>query len=217
MILHADTQVAYGQIFSSERHNSIRILPWNDPAPTVNGFDPRSLYVETFWLGTLGPTATWLIRLAAYSLDSHPEGVILDAEEIAQRIGIGAGTGRSGVLSKTLRRCVRFGVARLPCLSLSPAPVAATPASRPAMQVSAVAATPASTSLPTSLALAPALPLASAVPPPVVDGILVVEMHRKLPVLPGRYIRQLPDHLKQLHEDFISGKAPQRRSNIPRP
>ncbi|MHB8263867.1 MAG: hypothetical protein ACYDGY_09010 [Acidimicrobiales bacterium] len=214
MTFHTDVSAIYGQIFSSERYNSIRILPWNDPAISANGFDPRSLYVETFWLGTLGPTATWLIRLAAYNLDNHPAGVILDADEIAHRIGVGAGTGRNGALNKTLRRCARFGIARLPCLSPPPTPVSAPPASQPAMQVSA-ATTPTLASLTISPTQTP--PLGSAVQPPEDDGILAVEILRKLPVLPGRYVRQLPDHLKQLHADFIAGKVPESRSSIPHP
>jgi hypothetical protein len=35
---------------------TITIKPWNDPILDVAGHDPRSRYVETFWLPTLGPT-----------------------------------------------------------------------------------------------------------------------------------------------------------------
>jgi hypothetical protein len=34
----------------------IRIVGWPDPVIDRLGYDPRSLYVETFWLGILGPT-----------------------------------------------------------------------------------------------------------------------------------------------------------------
>ena len=40
----------------------VRITPWIDPVVDRRGHDPRSSYVEQFWLGTLGPTATWLVR-----------------------------------------------------------------------------------------------------------------------------------------------------------
>ena len=35
----------------------IRITPWIDPVVDQHGHDPRSSYVERFWLGTLGPTS----------------------------------------------------------------------------------------------------------------------------------------------------------------
>jgi len=34
------------------------VLPWADPVIDPIGHDPRSRYVELFWLGILGPTAT---------------------------------------------------------------------------------------------------------------------------------------------------------------
>ena len=36
------------------------VLPWADPVIDPIGHDPRSRYVELFWLGVLGPTATLL-------------------------------------------------------------------------------------------------------------------------------------------------------------
>ncbi len=33
----------------------VRISPWLDPVVDRRGHDPRSSYVEKFWLGTLGP------------------------------------------------------------------------------------------------------------------------------------------------------------------
>jgi hypothetical protein len=34
---------------------TITVKPWHDPVVDVLGHDPRSRYVETFWLPTLGP------------------------------------------------------------------------------------------------------------------------------------------------------------------
>jgi hypothetical protein len=36
---------------------TITVTPWHDPVVDVLGHDPRSRYVETFWLPSLGPTA----------------------------------------------------------------------------------------------------------------------------------------------------------------
>ena len=37
--------------------STVTITPWPDPVIDTLGFDPRSSYVETFWLPTLGPTS----------------------------------------------------------------------------------------------------------------------------------------------------------------
>ena len=34
---------------------SLHVLPWVDPVIDQVGYDPRSRYVERFWLGILGP------------------------------------------------------------------------------------------------------------------------------------------------------------------
>jgi hypothetical protein len=66
----------------------IRITPWIDPVVERRGHDPRSSYVERFWLGTLGPTATWLVRRLAAGFASDPEGYELDLTATAQELGL---------------------------------------------------------------------------------------------------------------------------------
>ena len=51
---------------------TMTIKPWNDPILEVSGHDPRSRYVETFWLPTLGPTALLLLRHLADRFDRTP-------------------------------------------------------------------------------------------------------------------------------------------------
>ena len=41
---------------------SIIIRPWLDPVVDDDGFDPRSRYVEVFWLGVLGPPTIHFLR-----------------------------------------------------------------------------------------------------------------------------------------------------------
>jgi len=36
-----------------EMAGAIRVMPWPDPVLDAIGHDPRSWYVETFWLPTL--------------------------------------------------------------------------------------------------------------------------------------------------------------------
>ena len=54
---------------------TLAIRPWPDPVIDTLGHDPRSLYVERFWLPTLGPTSLLLLRRIAAGLDEHPDGI----------------------------------------------------------------------------------------------------------------------------------------------
>ena len=57
---------------------SIQMVPWHDPVVDLIGHDARSTYVERFWLGVLGPSATWLLRITAYGFEHQPEGFELE-------------------------------------------------------------------------------------------------------------------------------------------
>lgn len=90
-------------------HLSIR--PWEDPIIDQLGFDPRSKYVERFWLGTLGPSTTWLLRHLASGLDNHPDGFDLPLLETARALGLG-GEGKNSPFMRALSRCCQFEMAR---------------------------------------------------------------------------------------------------------
>jgi hypothetical protein len=89
----------------------INIRQWIDPLVDENGHDPRSTYVETFWLGVLGPTATWLLRRLAAGLEQRPDGFAFDLAATAAAMGLSFRSGRSSAFSKALQRCVMFGLA----------------------------------------------------------------------------------------------------------
>jgi hypothetical protein len=91
----------------------IRIVPWVDPVVDRRGHDPRSTYVEKFWLGTLGPTATWLLRRLAAGFDDHPDGYDIDLTSTAQSLGLSFSRGQSSPFAKAFGRCVMFGLAHL--------------------------------------------------------------------------------------------------------
>lgn len=88
------------------------VLPWADPVIDQVGYDPRTMYVERFWLGILGPSATWLMRHLACGLDASPEGFELDLDECATALGLGRRPGANGVFPRTLARCCQFGATR---------------------------------------------------------------------------------------------------------
>ena len=86
---------------------------WADPVIDQLGHDPRSAYVERFWLPILGPSSVWLLRRIADGLDHHPEGFDLDLVDTAQSLGVGMRGGRNAPLLRTVERCCRFGAARM--------------------------------------------------------------------------------------------------------
>ena len=92
---------------------SLRVTPWSDPVIDRVGHDPRTVYVERFWLGILGPSATWLLRLLVDRLDGAPDGYDLDLDECATALGLGRRPGANGVFPRTLARCCQFGSTRL--------------------------------------------------------------------------------------------------------
>ena len=89
----------------------IVIRPWIDPVVDSVGHDPHSRYVELFWLGILGPTATWLLRRLAFGLEHYPDGYVLDLTETATALGLTFVPGRHGPFLRALQRCVMFGMA----------------------------------------------------------------------------------------------------------
>jgi hypothetical protein len=90
----------------------VTIRPWTDPVIDVIGFDPRSRYVERFWLGILGPSTTWLLRHVAAGLDQQPDGFELPLALTARELGLGDRSGRHSPFMRALWRCHQFEMAR---------------------------------------------------------------------------------------------------------
>jgi hypothetical protein len=90
---------------------TINVTPWHDPVIDVLGHDPRSRYVETFWLPALGPTAVLLLRHLADRFDRKPKGLELTVADTSQALGVGQREGASSPLLRTLRRLVQFDLA----------------------------------------------------------------------------------------------------------
>jgi len=91
---------------------TLRIVPWTDPVIDTLGHDPRSWYVEQFWLGIIGPTSTWLLRRIVAGFDSEPEGFDMQLDDVARGLGLGGGEGRHSPFQRALSRCVTFHMAR---------------------------------------------------------------------------------------------------------
>jgi hypothetical protein len=90
---------------------AIRVMPWPDPVLDAVGHDPRSWYVETFWLPTLGPTALLLLRHLADRFEANPKGIQLQVADTAAALGLGPREGQSSPLVKSLTRLQQFELA----------------------------------------------------------------------------------------------------------
>lgn len=97
----------------------ITVKPWLDGYVDNNGHDPRSQYVERYWLGILGPASIWFLRRCAWYFDGSPDGFVLSPVEWASWLGVGRSVGRNSALARVIRRCIDFGMARSAGISKS--------------------------------------------------------------------------------------------------
>lgn len=93
--------------------SALLVRPWHDQVIDAVGHDPRSSYVELFWLPVLGPSATWLLRRLAMGLDRQPDGYDLDLLDAARSLGLGMRGGRHAPFLRSIQRCCQFGCSRL--------------------------------------------------------------------------------------------------------
>ena len=91
---------------------TLEIRPWADPVIDALGHDPRSHYVETFWLSVLGPSTTWLMRRLARGLEASPAGFTLSLDDTARALGLATTESKHSAFARALTRCVQFDLAQ---------------------------------------------------------------------------------------------------------
>ncbi|MBV9412036.1 MAG: hypothetical protein JO148_10600 [Acidimicrobiia bacterium] len=89
------------------------IRPWPDPVIDAVGHDPRSFYVEEFWLSVLGPSTVWLLRRIAAGLEANPSGYTMPLGETARALGLGMKGGRHSPFMRALGRVCQFDLGQL--------------------------------------------------------------------------------------------------------
>ena len=97
---------------TTKTNDCLHISVWVDPLVDRLGHDPRSTYVEQFWLGILGPSTVWFLRHCAAQIDAHPGGVDLSLPHVASLLGLGHRGGRNSPMARAVTRACRFGCAR---------------------------------------------------------------------------------------------------------
>jgi hypothetical protein len=90
----------------------LTVRPLADPVIDALGHDPRSAYVETYWLGILGPSTTWLLRRMVNDFEKSPAGFDLPLSDTARALGLGDRGGRHSPFIRALARLVQFDVAQ---------------------------------------------------------------------------------------------------------
>ncbi len=88
------------------------VCAWPDPVIDMLGHDPRSSYVETYWLSILGPSTTWLARRLVAGLEASPDGYQIELGECARTLGLGDRGGRHSPFRRALLRLTQFELAQ---------------------------------------------------------------------------------------------------------
>jgi hypothetical protein len=91
----------------------LHVRPWPDEVLDHLGFDPRSAYVEDYWLGILGPSTVWLLRRLAAGFEYSADGFDLDLGETARSLGLGDRSGRHSPFIRAINRTIQFGLSQL--------------------------------------------------------------------------------------------------------
>ena len=91
--------------------DEFKLIPWPDRHTDLYGYDPRSAYVEHFWLGTLGPATTLFLRYCVDRLEDHDQAAV-NLREAAGVLGIGFDGGAKSAMVRTVARACRFRTAR---------------------------------------------------------------------------------------------------------
>ena len=92
--------------------DSLAIRPSPDDLIDALGHDRRCHDVETYSLGILGASTTWLLRRLVAGLEASPAGFDLPLADTARCLGLGDKGGRHSPFMRSLARLVQFDLAQ---------------------------------------------------------------------------------------------------------
>jgi hypothetical protein len=87
------------------------VRAWVDRVVESHGFRVNSPYTETVLLPILGPSATFALRRLGTWAAAQPEGLTVDAFELAIDLGLSHKGGRHSTMARTIGRLCKFGMA----------------------------------------------------------------------------------------------------------
>ncbi len=191
----------------------IWVKPWTYSAGSESDrdrFSARSPYVETFWLSTLGPTTTWIVRRISLELEASSGGFWLDAVEWARWLGVSESTSLRSPLVSAVFRSIRFGVSRLVESSFV-AGEEVWPAANPvAGPLQSVQSRSKSVDAGSCAVVPPIVVVLGQRPSPVLidrlnRGSVVLEAKARLPLMATRQVKRLSPRLYEQHRRFEIG------------
>ena len=100
----------YRQAFPTGTPTSLTVVAWPDPIVESRGHKPGSAYVETVWLGVLGPSTTLCWSRLSRIASARP-GTVIDTTDLAVSLGLSGQLGRNAPITRTLGRMIMFGAA----------------------------------------------------------------------------------------------------------
>ncbi len=100
----------YRQPFRAGTPTSLTVVTWPDPIVESRGHKPGSAYVETVWLGVLGPRTTLCWSRCPESPAPAP-GTVVDTTDLAVSLGLSGQLGRNAPITTTLGHMIMFGAA----------------------------------------------------------------------------------------------------------
>lgn len=92
---------------------TLEVIPIRHPVIEALGHHPRSEFGERFWLPVIGPSSLAAYRRLTAGFIGSRSGYRLDVATLGREIGLGAGTGRSSPLLRTLSRLTAFHLAEI--------------------------------------------------------------------------------------------------------
>ncbi len=92
---------------------TLEVIPIRHPVIEALGHRPRSDFGERFWLPVIGPGSLAAYRRLTAGFVGSRSGYRLDLATLGREIGLGAGTGRSSPLLRTLSRLTAFHLAEI--------------------------------------------------------------------------------------------------------
>lgn len=108
-MLHPSPALRFTTEFNSP--DTLWIRPWPDNVIDSLGLDPRSSYVEKFWLSVLGPSTTWLLRRLVAGLEHQPDGYPISLADTARSLGLSDSGARSSPFVRAVSRTIKFELA----------------------------------------------------------------------------------------------------------
>jgi hypothetical protein len=100
----------YRQPFPTGTPTSLTVVAWPDPMVEARGHKPGSAYVETVWLGVLGPSTTLCWSRLSRIASARP-GTVVDTTDLAVSLGLSGQLGRNAPITRTLGRMIMFEAA----------------------------------------------------------------------------------------------------------